>query len=151
MATEPHRKRQDAPSPGGDPAGRVPRGDCFYRSWRWLVECPAEQVDRCRLVHAVATNSASGQLMGHSWVEETVVLGFVVCHDRTPSGKWLVVPQALYYMFGGIDTNRLFRYTLDEATRLAHETGNVGPWHPALLTPDVAYAPGSFDPKRGSL
>ena len=126
-------------------------GDCYEAALHfaaWTV--PVDERDAYRVVHGYPTvqGPIEGIVHGHAWVERTDPLPddlpeifadsaaslFTTVIDKS-NGKDLEMPVALYYGYGSIYREECHYYTVEEAVRLALESGHYGPWHDESESP----------------
>ena len=100
------------------PRRRFPK-DCFYRSWRYVLDHDAPEA---RLVHGTyAPDLLSGTPgVNHAWVELPGGIVFDGVYQRFFVG-------AAYYV--AMNCIAEVSYTPEEAARLVIEAGHIGPWH----------------------
>lgn len=100
-------------------------GDCFEANFKALLEKPFN--NGWVLCHGIVTGQG-GDVKGirytHAWLEN----GNVV-YDYS-NGNMLVLSQITYYRIGKIE--KVIRYTVREALRMALATGTYGCWDKAF-------------------
>lgn len=97
-------------------------GDCYEVAGHTIVvEDWAEDALLCHGT-AVGQGPLQGQPVDHAWVE----LGDVVFDQA--NGLDIVLRRERYYEIGQIKSDRVRRYTKQEATEKMLKTGHYGPW-----------------------
>lgn len=108
-------------------------GNCFEAAARLLVfpsdagrELAAQGGE---LVHGIVCGSGplEGVRFTHAWVEVPDLSGVAMVYDYA-NGQEAVIPAALYYLLGGVESAETVRYSACEARRRLVEHKHYGPW-----------------------
>lgn len=114
-------------------------GDCFTVALAVAEDHADEDV---RVVHGTPLGTGPenmGERYWHAWVEVTTdvdlaPLGYpgrvhrsTIAYDLS-NDKEVAMPVELYYRFGHLEEEHIFRYTLREALGHTLDTGHYGPW-----------------------
>lgn len=131
-ATRPYdrsfRAKYGTETPYGD-------GDCFQMALTTATRVrDSSAIHRVLVVHGEPLGTggnALGLRYPHAWVE------WFVGHDGKndivfvmdySNGKEVIIDRDTYYAVGNIIPDDVRRYTVDEATSLALDSGHYGPW-----------------------
>jgi len=113
------------------------KGDCFQAAANLLFDKFVDNPD-ARICHGVplGRGGIEGIRFDHAWVEVDELQGTLPngreIWDRTvydySNGNEVVMPAALYYHYGNIESEDVRRFTAKEALEKMKETGFYGPW-----------------------
>ena len=106
-------------------------GDCYQQGLRYFLDNVHSNPD-LRLCHGLVTGQGAikGIKYNHCWVED---IKKNKVFDMTMPDFFRNPDTDIYYYFGKINPDDVFRYGLDQVLAKEQEFGTYGPWEEKLL------------------